>query len=450
MSESMKRTRPTGAGAGILVTLCCLVTAAHFLRHGMGILAGVSLGSIILPWISTWWARRSLALAMGAATVLWVLVTHELYLIRLLHGAPWIRMVAILLCVTALHLVALWIMIRKIRREHGEASGQKMKLAVFLLSAGLLIILETASPVKLLIGSRFSPVLGGLEAILLGYWGVWVAGRLSDRKRANETRLRIWRVFSLVFFTQFILGIFGYALFLMTGKLHIPVPGVIVAGVIFRGGGWVMVVILIVSLLLAGTAWCSHLCYFGAWDHLAARQTRKISETPRVFRSIRPILFAGVVLTSLGLRLAGAGWLTAVLLGVALGLVMIPVALLVSRKKGVPVYCRHICPLGLVVHILGKISPWRVTVSSSCNGCSACLLKCRNGALTIEQGKCRVNRMCTLCRDCFKACSRSALGMNYMWGSPMGKSGINSIRAEQIFVALITIIHVIFIGTARV
>ena len=107
---------------------------------------------------------------------------------------------------------------------------------------------------------RFLPGWAPLHILLAGFWASWVASRLGDRDAAPRTRLFIWRLFSVVFFVQLALGLAGYGLFLMTGNLHLPVPGMILAAPLYRGGGLFMPILFGVSVLLAGAAWCSHLC----------------------------------------------------------------------------------------------------------------------------------------------------------------------------------------------
>ena len=73
------------------------------------------------------------------------------------------------------------------------------------------------------------------------------------------------------FFGQLALGIFADPIFLMTGKLHLPIPAVILAGPLYRFEGLFMPILFISTLLLSGPAWCSQLCYFGAFDAWSAR-----------------------------------------------------------------------------------------------------------------------------------------------------------------------------------
>lgn len=44
----------------------------------------------------------------------------------------------------------------------------------------------------------------------------------------------------------------------------------ILAGPIYRGHISVMTILFLSTVVLSGPAWCSHLCYFGAIDNLAA------------------------------------------------------------------------------------------------------------------------------------------------------------------------------------
>lgn len=79
----------------------------------------------------------------------------------------------------------------------------------------------------------------------------------------------------LRFFLQFLLGVTVASSLLMTGKLHIPVPFMMISGPVYREEGFFMLALFSVSVLMAGSSWCSHLCYFGVWDCLAAASSRR-------------------------------------------------------------------------------------------------------------------------------------------------------------------------------
>ena len=80
-----------------------------------------------------------------------------------------------------------------------------------------------------------------------------------------------------------------------------------------------------VSLLLAGSAWCSHLCYLGVWDARAADAgPRSGRGVPALWRKMRWGLLAVSLLLPLGLRLAGLPWPWALVFALALGLALLP------------------------------------------------------------------------------------------------------------------------------
>ena len=92
---------------------------------------------------------------------------------------------------------------------------------------------------------------------------------MQDPAKVSRWRKYTWFVFSVVFFSQLLLGLLVSDKFLMTGKLHLPVPMMILAGPIYRGHTSVMTILFLSTVILSGPAWCSHLCYFGAIDNLA-------------------------------------------------------------------------------------------------------------------------------------------------------------------------------------
>ncbi|MFQ8737503.1 MAG: hypothetical protein ACLSAH_17215 [Bilophila wadsworthia] len=143
----------------------------------------------------------------------------------------------------------------KERRGAWYARGRKralMRTAAFFGTIAILTPLLFVAP-QVFLTERFLPGWAPLHILLAGFWASWVASRLGDRDAAPRTRLFIWRLFSVVFFVQLALGLAGYGLFLMTGNLHLPVPGMILAAPLYRGGGLFMP-FCSASPLLAGAA----------------------------------------------------------------------------------------------------------------------------------------------------------------------------------------------------
>ena len=294
---------------------------------------------------------------------------------------------------------------------------------------------------QLLVLERFLPQWGSLQLALAGMWAALAAGWLSSKK-SPQLRMRLWRLFSLVFFAQLVLGLLLESRFLLSGQLHLPVPGLIAAAPVYRGGGWFMLGLFTFSTLLAGAAWCSHLCYFGVWDTVAA-SGRKAVPPPRWMSRLRLVFFGLMLAVPAVLRLSGAPTGVAVALGLALGLLLLPVAVLLSRRYGSACYCLAVCPLGLVANWLGKIAPWRIRRTDACMHCLACIRVCRYGALTPERLKeGRPGPGCTLCRDCLSVCRHGGLAVT-LYGKTCG-------AAESSFVVLLSIMHTVFLAVARV
>ena len=117
--------------------------------------------------------------------------------------------------------------------------------------------------------------VNGLAILLLAWWGGYCAEGLLNPQTSPRRRQVMWTVFASAFFLQFLLGVTVASSLLMTGKLHIPVPFMMISGPVYREEGFFMLALFSVSVLMAGSSWCSHLCYFGVWDCLAAASSRR-------------------------------------------------------------------------------------------------------------------------------------------------------------------------------
>ena len=279
-------------------------------------------------------------------------------------------------------------------------SGQSAKrlpwlsLWVFALTGGLLAFLQYRlhNPVPLL-AERFVPGAGWVEALLLALYGAFIAEKMRHPAPARVWRPRIWRVFSIVFFGQFILGLSGIDKMLMTGTLHIPVPALIAAGPVYRGGGFFMPILFLSTVALVGPAWCSQLCYIGAWDDLAASGKRVPSPLPRWRGVVRLGIAALVIATALLMGIFGVPGDIAAMAAIAFGLGGVAVMLWLSRKTGAMVHCPSYCPMGLFAVVLGKLKPFRIRIgaatasatamtATSGTGCREYLHRWRGGCLS--------------------------------------------------------------------
>jgi len=431
-----------------LAALAHLPLAAHALRRGDW---GLCLVLAALPL--TLVTRRGWTRLVAAATLLlgaaqWASAGLDFVQLRLAFGEPWLRLALILATVCGLTLASgLWLLGARARALFpGQREAELPQAAAFALTAGLLALARSKASVPVLLADRFPPGAGWLEIALLALYAAWLTGRILDPRQHKRLRPRIWALFSAVFFGQLALGLGGLPDLLMTGRLHLPVPALIAAGPLFRGEGLFMPILFASTVLLVGPAWCSHLCYIGAWDDVCSRQG------PRPPRVLPPRWTVGgrlatLTLTcggALTLRAFGAPGLTAALLAGGFGLLGVGVMLFVSRRLGAMAHCTAFCPIGLVGNVLGRLAPWRMGISlDTCTRCGACARACRYSALTpphIEAG--RPGLSCTLCGDCVGACPHDA--MHYRF------PGLSAATARAAFLTLVAALHAVFLGVARI
>jgi polyferredoxin len=294
----------------------------------------------------------------------------------------------------------------------------------------------------MLLLERFAPGFGWLEVLLGAAYAAGVTRLLADPKRHVRWRRWLWLGFSALFFAQLAIGLAGVSELLMTGELHLPVPALIAAGPLYRGERFFMAILFFATLLLVGPAWCSHLCYLGAWDHEAARRRRGPAPLPDWAQPLRLALLIGVAGSALTFRAIGvapgvAGGAAAVFGGVGLGVMVV-----FSTRVGAMVHCIVYCPIGLLASWLGKISPFRLRIDEQCDRCGACSRICRYDALRpvmIAAG--RPGLACTLCGDCVPSCRRGSIGYAFL--------GLRPEQARLLFVTLVASLHALFVACAR-
>ena len=191
-----------------------------------------------------------------------------------------------------------------------------------------------------------------LQVILTSAYAFLLCWKMQDIRLRTRWRRYSWLIFSFSFFGQLLLGIIFDSIFLLSGELHFPIPMVIIGGAVYRWEFGFMPLLLIFTILLSGPAWCSHLCYFGALDNMAAGH---LSLSPRPYKFLLPVRYTILVLTVIvafvarwvGLSYAIVSGIV-VLFGIAGFFVMI-----LSYKRHVMVHCSGYCPVGALVS-LGK------------------------------------------------------------------------------------------------
>lgn len=430
------------------VLLSLLLLAAHALRRGEWGLTAAFVLLAALAFSRRSFARPVLAAALAWGLLLWAQTTKNLLAFRIMAGMPWERLLYIMGGVMALTALGLTLLLtaRRLRDWFGKNPERASpQAAAFILTAALLGIARAKSPLPVLLADRFWPGSGWLEIFLLALYAAWAAGALGDPKNARRLRPMLWAFFSAVFFAQLALGLSGIQEMLMTGRLHLPVPALIVGGPLFRGEGFFMPILFAVSVLLVGPAWCSWLCYIGAWDDQASRLPRR---PPRnapgkllwYGRGAAMLLTVGAALS---LRALGVSPGTAVLAAAVFGLAGVGVMLAASRRQGYMVHCATYCPMGLAGNLLGRLSPWRLRIDKGCTQCGVCSHACRYGALTTRDlAAGRPGLSCTLCGDCLPACPHSHPGYAF--------PGLSRQTARSAFLVMVVSLHAVFLGVARI
>ncbi len=103
-------------------------------------------------------------------------------------------------------------------------------IAAFWLTFCLLAIVQVVVKRPMLLSERYFQGSGFIQVFFMGLYAAWITAVFQDRKNAMKFRPLIWFLFSVIFFLQFFLGIAGLERMLMTGKIHLPVPAMIIAG----------------------------------------------------------------------------------------------------------------------------------------------------------------------------------------------------------------------------
>jgi len=294
----------------------------------------------------------------------------------------------------------------------------------------------------MILAERFFEGAGWIEIIVLDIYAVILAYIILFKQKIKKVRTVYWSIFSLIFFTQFILGLLISEKFLMSGDLHLPVPALIIAAPIYRGGGFFMPILLMFTILIVGPAWCSHLCYIGAWDNIISkkRKPKKANRQFTLFFRYGMIVF--VVALTLILKLLNVSSLTAFFFALTFGIVGIALMFLLSFRLGYMFHCTTYCPVGSLVALISKLYPARIKINqSTCTLCNFCSADCKYDALSatdIKLGKAGWN--CTLCGDCLDSCSSQSLYLSF-FGSK--KNGWNY------YISIIIGLHAVFLALAR-
>lgn len=295
----------------------------------------------------------------------------------------------------------------------------------------------------MLLMERFFLGTGWVEMLVLGVYAAFIFTKLHDRKISAKWRKLSWTIFSVIFFSQLILGLLGFEKFLMTGELHFPIPAIIIAGSVYRMELSFMPILFLSTVLLSGPAWCSQLCYFGAFDNLAA-YSKKLGKKKVLNKNLLKNSFLFLMLVSIILlRVFNAPILYATIGASIIGVVGVLIIIFYSPKKGKMMHCIAYCPVGTVMQYVKYISPFRMKIDSNCTECMLCIPKCPYDALSKEDIlKKKPGHTCTFCGDCLNSCHGSFIQYKFFKLSPN--------QARNLFLIVTVTLHAVFIGLARI
>lgn len=318
----------------------------------------------------------------------------------------------------------------------------RLPLLVFILTFVLLAFVQIKVGKPMLLAERFIKGGGWAEILLVSIYGAFIIYKMQDPVNVPGWRKITWTIFSVVFFTQLLIGLSGFEKFLMTGKLHLPIPMMILGGPLYRGQLSVMTILFLTTVTLTGPAWCSQLCYFGAFDNLASggRTSKEILKNKGVIKSTMLIL---VIAMALLLRMLKVSPIVSTLVATAFGLAGIAVMILFSLKRKKMVHCVMFCPIGTVVNLIKHINPFRMYIDQSCTLCMNCTKFCKYDALNIQDiKKARPSITCTLCGDCLAGCHHNSIKYRF--------PGLRSDHARNLYLILTISLHAACIALARI
>jgi ferredoxin len=418
--------------------------AAHFLRAQELGLAVVCLFAPLLLFIRKWWVSlvfQELSI-LGAAV--WMSTTFSIIENRVRDGQSWTLTVIIMGTVIAFTLCsgALFRTQYMKKAYRSDQGGYVLGTAAFFLTAIFLTIIQIKTRTPMILLERYIQGGGWIEIFLLSAYAGMVADFMKTKSGQTKWRSRIWVFFSFVFFLQFAMGLLGVEKFLMTGALHLPVPALIAAGPVFRGERFFMIILFASTLVLCGPAWCSYLCYIGAWDNASAKRKTEPTEIPKWTKYFRVVLLFAVLGVALLLRVLGVEPFAAFVFAAVFGVIGVGLMMLWSTRTGTMTHCTVYCPMGVISNYLGKISPFRIRLTDGCTKCGSCQKVCRYNALTDDDiEKHRPGITCTLCGDCLDQCQSNNLEYRFPMLTPED--------SRKLFIIIVVSLHAVFLGVAR-
>jgi ferredoxin len=319
-----------------------------------------------------------------------------------------------------------------------------LSVLTFFLTALLLSFVQLKIDRPIILAERFIKHAGWIEIMVLALYAAVVIYKMKDESKSAKWRKITWSIFSVVFFLQLIIGLFGFEKFLMTGKLHFPIPAMILGGPIYRFDISIMPILFLSTIVLTGPAWCSHLCYFGAIDNLASdRKGKKLSKQIQHRNILKHTFLFLVIFSAILFRLFNLNILYVIILSASFGVAGIIVIILVSTRQKRMYHCIVYCPIGTIVNYLKYISPFRMYIEDNCTECMKCTKYCSYDALNRSDIQNRKPGFtCTYCGDWVSSCKPQSIRYKFF--------NLSSNASRNLYLVLTITLHAVFLGLARI
>ncbi len=317
-----------------------------------------------------------------------------------------------------------------------------LSITCFVIVAGLLAIVHLNTSNQIIIIERFIEEFAYLEIFVIALYAAFLIHKMKVPKNVPLWRQRSWFLFSLVFFGQLLAGLIGFEKFLMTGKLHLPVPAMILSGPIFRGEASFMTILFLSTVILSGPTWCSHLCYFGAIDGMLSQGKTSKKPIKNKLKYKHSILFFVITVTIL-LRLLNVQVFYAATFGASFGIIGAIIIAILSKRKHKMIHCAVYCPIGTLISYLKYINPFRIKIQDNCTMCAHCIPSCKYDALNILDLKNKKpGSTCTLCGDCLSSCSVNSIQYRFL--------GLSAEKARNLYLIISISLHAVFLALAKI
>ena len=203
-----------------------------------------------------------------------------------------------------------------------------------------------------------------------------------------------------------------------------------------------MTLLFLSTVILTGPAWCSQLCYFGAFDNLASGK-RPARYPLKNKYAIKTSLLILIIIVTLLLRWLKVNVITTTIIAITFGLGGIAVMVFLSRGKGKMIHCILYCPIGTIVNLLRLLNPFRMVIDKECTTCMRCTSVCKYDALNLQDIRNRKpGRTCTNCGDCIPSCKEEYISYRFFRLQPH--------NARNLWLFLTVSLHAVFLALARI